>query len=143
MDQLLSLSQAARMVGVRRSTLQRHIQEGRLSTFEGARRLSELLKVFPGASPDQSGMVEKMRRIQDGALFKPLSENLPDAETLSSEVHRLRLELGEARLTVERYRRLTGDLKEHLYSMQEQCDRNQKAMLGTLITWLARKTHQP
>lgn len=140
MDRLLSLSQAARMVGVRRSTLQRHIQDGKLSTFEGELRMSELLKVFPEANPDQSGMLEKMRRIQDGALFKPGIESLPNAETLSSEVHRLRLELGEARVAVERYRNLTDELKEHLYSMQEQCDRNQKALLGTLITWLVRKT---
>ena len=140
MDRLLSLSQAARMVGVRRSTLQRHIQEGKLSTFEGELRMSELLKVFPEANPDQSGMVEKMRRIQDGALFKPALESLADAESLSAEVHRLRLELGEARVAVERYRNLTQELKEHLYTMQEQCDRNQKALLGTLITWLVRKT---
>lgn len=143
MDRLLSLSQAARMVGVRRSTLQRHIQEGRLNTFEGELRMSELLKVFPEVNPDQSGMMEKMRRIQLSALFKPAPENLPDAETLSAEVHRLRLELGEARVEVERYRNLTEELKDHLYTMQEQCDRKQKALLGALITWLARKMQRP
>ena len=142
MDPLLSLSQAARMVGVRRSILQRHIEQGDLRTFEGALRMSELLKVFPEVDADRSGMLEKVRRIQDGALFKPSVETLADAETLAAEAHRLRLELGKTRLELERHRRLTEELKEHLYAMQEQCDRNQRALLGTLITWLARKTRQ-
>jgi CDP-4-dehydro-6-deoxyglucose reductase len=142
MDRLLSLSQAARMVGVRRTTLQQHIQDGKLATFEGALRLSELMKLYPDAKPDRSGMLEKVLRIQDGALYKSDGGHLPDSESLAAEVHRLRLELGQARLQVQGYRELTEELKDRLYTMQEQCDRNQKAMLGALISWLVRKTHR-
>jgi CDP-4-dehydro-6-deoxyglucose reductase len=142
MDRLLTLSQAARMVGVRRSTLQRHIRTGRLSTFEGALRVSELMKVFPEIDPERSAIVEKVLRFQEGALLKPLPGSVRDAETLAGEVHRLRLELEQTRRETARYRRLTLELKEHLYDLQEQCDRNQKALLGTLITWLVRKTGQ-
>ncbi len=141
MDRLLSLSQAARMVGVRRSTLQSLIQEGKLQTFEGSLPLSELLSVFPEADPDQSGMMEKMAHIKEGALQKiPVSTALY-SERLASEVHRLRLDLQQARSEVVHYHALTEELKNRLYDMQAQCDKKQKIVLGALITWLVRRTH--
>lgn len=142
MDHLLSLSQAARMVGVRRTTLQRLIQDGRLSVFEGSIRLSELMKEFPEADADRSGMLDKMQRNQDGALFKPLRASAPDPEQLGAEVHRLRLELADARGEIAAYRQLTIELKDRLYDMQEQCDKRQGMMLGALITWLVQRMNQ-
>ena len=97
MDHLLSLSQAARMVGVPRKVLQNHIQMGDLTVFEGSIRQSELLKIFPETNTDKSGMIEKMRRIQEDAVNKYMSDTLPDAEHLSSEVQRLRVALEETR----------------------------------------------
>lgn len=141
MDHLLSLSQAARMVGVRRRTLQKLVQDGRLSTFEGSIRTSELLKEFPEASPENSAIVDRMQRIQDGALFKFQAE-VPDAETLAAEAHRLRLELGEARAELAAYRQLAVELKDHLYEMQDQCDKRQGMLLGAVITWLAHRMNE-
>lgn len=142
MDHLLSLSQAARMVGIRRRTLQQYIQEGKLMTFEGALRMSELLKVFPNADADRSGMLEKMQRIQDGALAKLTSEGSQEIgkERLVGENHRLRLELQTAREELNRYCALTDELKDRLYLMQEQCDQKQQAILNAFITWFVRKT---
>ena len=54
MDRLLSLSQAARMVGVPRRVLQQYIQDGHLTAFEGQIRMSELHKAFPDADSDES-----------------------------------------------------------------------------------------
>ena len=142
MDHLLSLSQAARMVGVRRNTLQQQIQDGEISAFEGSIRMSELLKIYPEASPDQSGMVEKMQRIQDGALYKPNMDDLPDSRTLAAEVHRLRLELGETRVRLQGYRSLAGEMRDRLYQLQKQCDHKQAMLLGSVITWLARQINR-
>jgi CDP-4-dehydro-6-deoxyglucose reductase len=141
MNRFLSLSQAARMVGVRRRTLQSLIQEGKLSTFEGSLSMAELLKVFPETNPDQSGMVEKMDRIKEGALSKLAPSGKQDAEKLTAELHRVNLQLDETRSELIKYQVITEELKNHLYDMQELCDRKQKALLGTLITWLVRKTH--
>jgi CDP-4-dehydro-6-deoxyglucose reductase len=142
MDHLLSLSQAARIVGVRRKTLQQLVQDGRLSVFEGSIRMSELLKEFPDASPERSAMVDKMQRIQDGALFKFQHESLTDAESLAAEAHRLRLELLDAQAELAEYKALTLELQSRLYDMQEQCDQRQGMMLGALITWLAQRVSQ-
>ena len=70
MDHLLSLSQAARLVGIKRRHMQQYIQKGIVHAFEGAIRMSELQKVFPDAGQDHGGMIEKVRAIQDSALYK-------------------------------------------------------------------------
>ena len=44
---LITLSRAARLVGVKRGTLQKKIQQGELRTFEGELLLSDLLQAYP------------------------------------------------------------------------------------------------
>jgi len=53
------------------------------------------------------------------------------------------LQLGEARAELNSYRRLTLELKERLYDLQDQCDKRESVMLGALIAWLARRMNQP
>jgi len=47
MPRLITLSRAARLVGVKRGVLQKRIREGELRTFEGELLLSELLHAYP------------------------------------------------------------------------------------------------
>jgi hypothetical protein len=136
MDHLLSLSQAARMVGVKRRTMQQYIQKGIVHAFEGAIRLSELQKVFPDAGDDHSGMMEKMRAIQDSALFKhQRGDGALDAEHLMHEIHLLRIKLGEAEARNDDYRNLLDETQTQLLDLQEQCDQKQAMLLGNLIGW--------
>ena len=137
MDRLLSLSQAARMVGVTRRVLQQQIQEGRLTTFEGNIRMSELLKEYPEVQvkADHSGMVEKVRRIREAAVAKGVSDTRMDPERLAVEVHRLKIELGLARDQLAGYRQLAAETSDRLLELQERCDKRQAMMLGTVIGW--------
>ena len=135
MDHLLSLSQAARMVGVPRRNLQQHIRAGRLSVFEGEIRLSELLRIFPEANAGGSRMVERMERIKDGAVFKSPGEKHRDPEYLAAEVHRLRLQLGETRTRLESYQQMAGEMKSRLLELQDQCDRKQAVVIGAHVGW--------
>ena len=135
MDRLLSLSQAARMVGVPRRLLQQHIQEGRIAAFEGHIRMSELLKAYPEADSDRSGMVEKVARIREAALFKANRDTRPDVDHLSSELQRARVEIASLQDEIASYRELAAETEERLLSLQEQCDARQAMMLGTLVGW--------
>lgn len=135
MDHLLSLSQAARLVGVPRKTLQQHIRQGDISVFEGSIRQSELMKVFPQANRDRSGMLERMERYKDGALFKPAVDSSLDAEVLAKEVHHLRLQLGEALSELDSYRDMVAETQDRLLELQERCDRKQAMMMGALVGW--------
>jgi hypothetical protein len=56
MSQLLTLSAAARLIGVRRGALQSKIRSGELATFEGMVSAEDLQRVFPQAKlEDDSG----------------------------------------------------------------------------------------
>ena len=135
MDRLLSLSQAARMVGVPRRLLQQHIQEGRITAFEGHIRMSELRKAYPEADSDRSGMLEKVNRIREAAVYKANREFKPDVDQLSTELQRARVEIGRLQDQVDSYRELTAETEERLLQLQEQCDARQAMMLGTLVGW--------
>jgi hypothetical protein len=135
MDRLLSLSQAARMVGVPRRLLQQHIQEGRIAAFEGHIRMSELRKAYPEADSDRSGMLEKVNRIRDAALFKANRDGKPDVDHLSSELQRARVEIARLQDEIASYRELAAETEQRLLSLQEQCDARQAMLLGTLAGW--------
>ncbi len=135
MDRLLSLSQAARMVGVPRRLLQQHIQEGRITAFEGHIRMSELRKAYPEANSEDSGMIEKVARLREAALFKTNRDTRPDVDHLSSELQRARVEIAGLQDEIASYRELAAETEERLLSLQEQCDARQAMMLGTLVGW--------
>ncbi|MDJ0738143.1 MAG: hypothetical protein QNJ91_00380 [Gammaproteobacteria bacterium] len=135
MDRLLSLSQAARMVGVPRRLLQQHIQEGRIEAFEGHIRVSELRKAYPDADSERSGMVEKVQRIREAALFKANRDTRPDVDHLSSELQRARVEIARLEDDLASYRQFAAETETRLLSLQEQCDARQAMMLGTLVGW--------
>lgn len=135
MDHLLSLSQAARMVGVPRKVLQAHIQGGELNVFEGSIRKSELLKLFPDTNTDRSGMIEKTRRIQEDAVNKYMTDTLPDSEHLATEVQRLRIALEKADDQVASYRILVDEMKDRMLDLQHRCDKKQALMLSSLMGW--------
>ena len=135
MDRLLSLSQAARMVGVPRRLLQQHIQEGRIHAFEGHIRMSELRKAYPQADSDRSGMVEKVQRIREAAVLKSLPDVHPNTESLSVELQRTRVELARVQDELDSYRHLVAETEERLLELQERCDTRQAMMLGTLVGW--------
>lgn len=135
MDRLLSVSQAARMVGVPRRLLQQHIQEGHLSAFEGHIRLSELHKAYPDASSDKSGMVEKVARIREAALYKANRDSKPDVDHLSSELQRARVEIDRLYDELTSYRELAAETEQRLLTLQEKCDERQALLLGTLVGW--------
>lgn len=135
MDRLLSVSQAARMVGVPRRLLQQHIQEGRITAFEGNIRMSELHKAYPEANSDRSGMLEKVNRIREAAVFKATRDVRPDPEHLATELQRARVEMGRLQEELQGYRQLAAETEERLLDLQERCDARQAMMLGTLVGW--------
>lgn len=135
MDRLLSLSQAARMVGVPRRVLQQHVQEGHIEAFEGHVRLSELHKAFPDTDTDRSGMIEKVRRIRDAAVYKGSGDFKPNADHLATELQRARVEIARLEDELDGYRRLTAETEQRLLALQEQCDARQAMMLGTFVGW--------
>ncbi len=79
MTQLLTLSKAARLVGVKRNTLQQKIRHGELSTFEGLLDISELLRVYPETQVEDNTMLEHVNSIKRKAVAKLVEERIGPA----------------------------------------------------------------
>ena len=143
MNELLPLSRAARAAGVSRATLQAKIEAGELTSFEGMVRLADLVRVFPSARMQEAPEIQRMQRIKDAAVSKPMPDDSPsEFEALRVTVGRLRTELQLARAESQAYRGIIDTLTEKLLEVQEGCDERQRVLLQTVITWLFAQVKQ-
>lgn len=91
MNDLLSLSRAARLAGVSRADLQRRIRRGEIQTFEGQVAIVDLLRVYPRVSLEKTGMLEQVEQIKAAAVPRTYDEDtrLPNPEVLISRIRSL------------------------------------------------------
>ncbi|MCK5481847.1 MAG: 2Fe-2S iron-sulfur cluster binding domain-containing protein [Gammaproteobacteria bacterium] len=137
MPRLITLSRAARLVGVKRGALQRRIQAGELRTFEGELLLSDLLQAYPQTSIEDTTMLERVEQIMEQAVNKIIrpAEDAPDTRTLAARILALGKELGEARQQARRYRALADDLKKKFDELSPADDKTQEQAFSTLKQW--------
>lgn len=94
MAQLLTLSKAAKLVGVKRDTLQSQIRQGELKTFEGLLDLDELLKLYPQTQVEDSAMIERVSHIKANAINKLReSSDLDNSHIFGAKITELRQQL--------------------------------------------------
>jgi CDP-4-dehydro-6-deoxyglucose reductase len=95
MSKRISLSRAARLVGVKRGSLQLKIRQGELKTFEGEIVLSDLLQSYPDAQIEDSSMLERVEQIIENANFSTFYDEhrRSDKLILSERVKSLSREL--------------------------------------------------
>lgn len=138
MARLITLSRAARLVGVKRTTLQKQIQAGELSTFEGQLDLSELLRVYPQTKIEDSTMIERADRMIERALSRVVrdQEGLPDAEVLATRIAHLSHELGAANYRVRRYDMFLLQLQDYLRKFAMATAAPTHADINALRDWL-------
>jgi CDP-4-dehydro-6-deoxyglucose reductase len=137
MPRLITLSRAARLVGVKRGTLQKKIQAGELRTFEGELLLSDLLHSYPQTSVEDTTMLERVEQIMEQAVNKIIrpAEDEPDTHTLAARILALGQELGEARQQARRYKALADDLKKKFDELSPTDNRTQAQAFSTLKEW--------
>ncbi|MDJ0779514.1 MAG: 2Fe-2S iron-sulfur cluster-binding protein [Gammaproteobacteria bacterium] len=133
MAQRISLSRAARLVGVKRGTLQQQIRAGDLQTFEGEILLADLLQAYPDARVEDSSMLERVEQIIEQASFINVEHaaRKPDNVALTARVMALSEELSLEKLRVAAYRRLQAQLREKIESLDGVAD-----ALQQLRAWL-------
>ena len=99
MDRHLSLSQAARLIGVKRKDVQQKIQQNKLKVMEGTVVLSDLKKAFPEARYEDNTMLEKMEKNMRDAVHKMAQSEREGAQldALSRRILKLNTELADER----------------------------------------------
>lgn len=138
MARLITLSRAARLVGVNRGTLQKQIRAGELSTFEGQLDLTELLRVYPQTRLEDSTMIERADLMIERALSRVVrdQEGLPDAEVLAKRVAGMSHELGSVNYRMRRYDILMQQLQGYLRRLAEADVAPTPADIQALRDWL-------
>ena len=84
MPRLITLSRAARLVGVKRGVLQSRIRQGELRTFEGELLLSDLLHAYPQTKIEDTTMLERVEHIMEQAVNKIIRPEFPFDSTCPS-----------------------------------------------------------
>jgi len=138
MPRLITLSRAARLVGVKRGTLQQKIQQGELRTFEGELLLADLLHAYPQTQVEDTTMLERVGHIMEQAVNKIVrpDEDMPDYNTLAARILSLGRDLAQARQDARRYRELVADLQQKLAELVQSAAGPEARHLGKLQDWL-------
>jgi CDP-4-dehydro-6-deoxyglucose reductase, E3 len=137
MQQRLSLSRAARLVGVTRGALQQKIQSGQLRAFDGMVSGDDLLRLYPAAILEIDAGFERVTKIREEAFGRRVRERmLPSQEILSQRLFEQSRELTDLRAHLQRYHAMVVRLRERLSEEElrgAQDARASAARLGGLL----------
>lgn len=137
MPQLLSVSRAARLVGVSRGAIQKKIRDGILTTFEGKVYASDVLRVYPNSGFEQDKEFIRVTEIKDKAFAKRVREHvLPDAEVLFARLGELSQELADTKAQVGQYKKVLSHLNHRIASMVKNEETANVGSLQQLSAWL-------
>jgi CDP-4-dehydro-6-deoxyglucose reductase len=115
MAELLTLTRAARLVGVARGALQRKIREGALASFEGMVRADDLVRTFPGTQLEDNAELTRVERIKERAFGRRVYERtLPDKEVLAARLGELARELSEVKARAAHSQALLEEIGKRL-----------------------------
>jgi CDP-4-dehydro-6-deoxyglucose reductase len=137
MSQLLTLSRAARLVGVSRGALQKKIKDGELTTFEGMVSPDDLLRVYPQTQLEDNTPLERLMQIKDSAFAKRIRERiLPDPEVLAVRLADLGRELADLRTQLARHHAVSTECDQRLAALVARLPAGAGAEVGMLRDWL-------
>ncbi len=141
MARLLSASRAASIVGVPRGIIQKHIQNGELTSFEGKIKLSQLVKLYPDFKIEQNEMFEKIEEFIARALkrtrYAKFQELItPDTATLASRLANLSKELAETKTALYQNEQLLSKLQDYI-AEESKKNNDSAAVYESLGKWLS------
>lgn len=87
MPRLVSLSRAAKLVGISRGEMQKKVLDQELLSFEGQVSLDDIEKLFPDAEIEDNHIIEDLEKIIEQAMNRARGEKL--AKLLSPSPHTL------------------------------------------------------
>ncbi|MBI3778601.1 MAG: 2Fe-2S iron-sulfur cluster binding domain-containing protein [Gammaproteobacteria bacterium] len=135
--QLLTLTRAARLVGVSRGALQKKIKNGDLPTFEGMVKPEDLMRAYPNTRLEDTSVIEHFAHIKDEAFAHRMRERLlPEPEVLAERLAGLGRELARTKALVERYKTITDWLYDKFNAYEKTGGAEARAIMGPLKLWL-------
>lgn len=139
MSQQLTLSRAAKLIGVTRGALQKRIKDGGLHSFDGSLSTEELLQLFPDLKLEESGLFERTQKIKEEAFRRRVMDRaLPAKEVLAERLYEQGMELHDVKQHLQLYHTLAVGLQEEIHRLQVASPES-RAALDLLDTWLEKE----
>lgn len=121
MSHQVSIWRAAQLVGVGRGVLQQHVRDGALVLSDGLVSTDALLRLYPGAKLEESGLLERVAQIRDEAFGRRVRERLlPSQEVLAQRLFAQSQELADVRKHLQRYHGLVIALQKRIRELAAQ-----------------------
>ena len=113
MTHQLTVWRAAQLLGVARGVLQQQVRDGALILNDGLLSADALLRLYPDAHLEESGLLERVAQIRDEAFGKRVRERmLPSQEVLAQRLFAQTQELADVRKHLQRYHGLVIELQK-------------------------------
>src|SRR5665647_651913 len=115
MSHQVSVWRAAQLVGVARGVLQQQVRDGTLVLSDGLVSTDDLLRLYPDARLEESGLLERVALIRDEAFGRRVRERLlPSQEVLAQRLFTQSQELADLRKHLQRYHGLVIALQREV-----------------------------
>lgn len=137
----LSVSKAARMLGISRFDIQDQINSGKLHTHEGYVTTDSLRLAYPNISfhSEQDEHIKKMQKIKNDAMFKTNTNNAVNSENeiaLTTIIASLKAKLYKEEIKNQHYEHVFESLGERLVILEEHCHSDDKEYLQSIQEWV-------
>jgi len=120
MSQWVTVWRAAHLVGVPRGVLQQRVRNGELPLNDGLVSTDTLLRLYPQAQLEDSGMLERVALVKEQAFGRRVRERiLPSQEVLAQRLFRQSQELADLRRHLQGYHALVLELRDAIRAQAE------------------------
>ena len=128
MPRLVSLSRAAKLVGLSRGALQKRVHDRELESFEGQVSLDDIEKLFPDAKLEDNHIIEDLEKIVEQALKKAHGAKLakllaPDAYTLAARLKSITKDHARSKNQVNEFIELFSNLQSQISRLASTSDK--------------------
>jgi CDP-4-dehydro-6-deoxyglucose reductase, E3 len=137
MSDTLSLTRAARLIGVTRAELQKKIQCGEMISHDGTVTVENLLVCYPDAQLEDTAENRRIAQIKERAFGKRVMERaLPEPEVLAARITELSKTLANSQAQVKQFNALLGRLWDKLTEIESGLDTKSGPARENLKTWI-------
>lgn len=142
----LSVSQAARRLGVSRTHIQEQINSGKLQTHEGYVTIDSIRLAYPSTSlhSEQDVHMQKLQKIKSDAIYKAGAADTikqENEQALMTIIASLKSKLYQEKLKNQHFQLTFSELGERLEVLEKCCHEEDKQPLVDLQSWVERQTH--
>ena len=139
MPRFVSLSRAAKLVGLTRGALQKKVHNLELESFEGQVSLDDIQRIFPDAEIEDNHIIEDLEKIVEQALQRARGNKLaklltPDTHTLSIRLKAITKEHAKTKSQLADMTTLFSQLKKKINQLAETS--NKPHLFEDLSIWI-------